>query len=312
MFVHSAAELEGEEDQFEVCAGVLPNVPGVELIRFRDNLFVEDTLDGGAAIMLRRPNADGAIIPSWKGFRDESEKIDINWPTESLRNELLRGSAPDKLLIGCKCGGVKFALQSGREDFAAMKPEDLPYFVDPSTYKLSANCDACDSCRLTSGTMPMYWITALLKHMLFVSVDDDGHVITRGGFPATAAALEEAVKSAESDASEQPFGSLKVFASSKGARRYSCSTCSASILYTAAADPDMLDIAVGVLQSPDGARAEKFLTWNYGVFAYTEDVVGGWREPLVASMKKDAEDWRLERNIPKCFRRLVKERTEET
>lgn len=306
MFVHFPAGIEGDEERFEVCAGVLPNLPDVELIRIRDNLFVDDTLDGGATIMLRRPNADGELIPSWKGFRNHSEQIESNWPTKEDRSEMLRGPSLDKLAIGCKCGGVKLALQSGKDDFAAMKAEDLPFFVDPTTYKLLASCDSCNSCRLTSGTTPMYWISALLKHMLFRTVGDNGQDTTQNGFPDTITSLEAAVKNS-SDNLNQPLGSLSVFASSKDARRFFCSNCSASIFYTTADRPDVVDIAVGVLQSPDGARAEQYLTWNYGMMGYTEDVAGGWRDGLVASMKKDAEEWRIERDIPKCFRRIVKE-----
>lgn len=58
--------------------------------------------------------------------------------------------------------------------------------------------------------------------------------------------------------------------------------------------------------TPDGARAEEFLVWDHGTVNYKEDVAGGWRASLIASMETDWE-WRIEHDIPKSFRRLLKE-----
>jgi hypothetical protein len=302
MFFHFPAGVEGgNEDRFEVCAALLPNLPGVDLILIRDHLFVGDTVDGGASFMLQRPNADGVVVPRWKGWRGESEQLDVDWPSQPDRSKMMKGTLPDEIPIGCKCGGVSFTIQRAKEDYAAMERKNLPYFVDPTTHKLLASCDVCDSCRLTSGTTPVYWISALLKHVKFGRQSGNG---VENDLPESASALEAAV----TETRDRRFGSLAVYASSNDGRRYSCSECSASIFYTKPSQPDVIDIAIGVLQSPDGARAEGFLTWNYGAIGYMEDVSNGWREGVVGAMKRDAEDWRIKMEIPKCFRRIVKEK----
>lgn len=191
-------------------------------------------------------------------------------------------------------------------DYASMKRKDLPDFVDLKTYKLVAACDARDSCRLRTGSVPAYWISALLKHLCFKK-DSKGIELADApvnGFPATFSALEQVVKQSQQSktAKRAQFGSLQIFSSSSNVRRYSCSNCSASIFYTNANDPESVDIAKGVLHSPNGARAEEFLTWDHGTINFKEDVAGGWRAGLVASMEKDGEGWRIEHGIPKCFR----------
>lgn len=226
-----------------------------------------------------------------------------------LQSENLR----DELPIACKCGGATFTLRRGIEDYASMKRKYLPGFVDPTTFKLVAGCDACDSCRLTTGSLPAYWASALLKHLSFEKGDNskESDDAAADDFPPTFAALESAVKESQQSkaAGCSRFGSLQIFSSSDDVRRYSCSICSASIFYTNANEPEAVDIAMGVLHAPDGARAESFLTWDHGTIDYKEDVAGGWRARLTASMERDEEEWRIEHDIPKCFRRLRKEQT---
>lgn len=297
------------EDQghFEVNTGVLPNIPDLELIRIRDHLYVEDTLDGGASIMMRRPNSDGKIVPRWKGMRHQSDEIHQDWPTVMEHESLLRAATSDEVAVSCHCGGVNFTLHWGKEDFAAMQRDALPYFVDPKTHKLLASFDACDSCRLACGTQPVYWISSLLKHMWFTQGEDPATPSLSRSFPQSISELKTAVQTPGSKDRDSRFGTLAVYSSSKKADRYFCSKCSASIFYTVDKRPDVIDVTIGVLHSPSGARAESMLEWNYGMMGYMEDVAGSWRESLMSAIKRDSEEWRVERGIPKSFRRIVKE-----
>jgi len=69
-----------------------------------------------------------------------------------------------------------------------------------------------------------------------------------------------------------------------------------------------VDVAVGLLDAPDGARAESFLSWGLGgPFSWMEDTKGGWREGFMQRVRAEAEEWRIGRGYPKSWRRLAME-----
>ncbi|KAK5626579.1 hypothetical protein RRF57_002294 [Xylaria bambusicola] len=70
----------------------------------------------------------------------------------------------------------------------------------------------------------------------------------------------------------------------------------------------MVDLAIGLLRSSNGSRAEELVSWDFGgKAAWREDVAGGWREGFIESVEAVAERWRIERGLPKNFRRVQKE-----
>ncbi|KAK1573327.1 uncharacterized protein LY79DRAFT_568849 [Colletotrichum navitas] len=84
---------------------------------------------------------------------------------------------------------------------------------------------------------------------------------------------------------------LAVYNSSTDVERYSCSTCFADVFYAVHDREDMIDIAIGLLDHPDGARAEGLLAWSYGKVGWEADVAGGWRDELVGSVKTLSKEW---------------------
>ena len=58
-----------------------------------------------------------------------------------------------------------------------------------------------------------------------------------------------------------PFGTLKEYQSSPEVIRYHCHTCSASVFYRTEEQPSLVRVAVGLMESPGGARAESWLEW---------------------------------------------------
>jgi hypothetical protein len=68
--------------------------------------------------------------------------------------------------------------------------------------------------------------------------------------------------------------SLGRYSSSEGVQRYFCKRCSATIIY-ARDGLDNADVAVGIMDSEMGARAEAWLDWNRvgGDVSYEEDAV---------------------------------------
>ncbi|KAF1843240.1 uncharacterized protein K460DRAFT_407604 [Cucurbitaria berberidis CBS 394.84] len=275
-----------------VFTGVLTNHD--DLVKFSNHDFVGDTLDGGASVWLRHPNADGTEVKRFKLDSDtkDAEELPEDWPSPA---ELTGYEAKkeDAVPIRCRCKGVDLVLHRG--DYSGVKKEELPFNIDPKTHKLLADFCGCDSCRLQSGIDTFYWTFSEMKHISFGSHN--------GLFPTNKTELKKLV-----DAQGPSVGTLTYYASSPHVDRFFCSTCSACIFFTSDNRPELLDIAVGVLDASDGARAEGLLSWTYGAeLSYREDGDGGWREGLFTRVETDAEDYRKARGYPKNWKRISDE-----
>ena len=295
--------LEGKADAYEYAAfpGILSNNPVPGLVQVKDHIFVGDTLDGGVALWQRHLKKDdgakGAPIPCFSESRHKSKELD---PDTLAAKEL--STIPDEIPIQCHCKGVNLILRRGvAADFAAMDPGKLPWFVEPGTHKLLAGFDACDSCRKTSGVDVFNWTFALLQHIDYA---DQG----KESFPRTTPALQAAVSSPSRD---PRFGTLAMYASRADVQRYFCSRCSASVFYAVDRRTDMVDLAIGLLDAPGGARAESHLAWALGLMVWADDVKGGWKEELVDAMKRNAETWRAEKGVPRSWALVAREKRDE-
>ncbi|KPM39031.1 hypothetical protein AK830_g7537 [Neonectria ditissima] len=302
MFFHG--QTEGGEDTLTVMTGTLNNDSAPNLIKIVDHIFVGDTIDGGASMWLRRPNEDGSVPRRWRAGKDTSEELDYNWPGTKSLLDARDKSGPDEIPLRCHCKGVNLVLRRGDADFAAMKQNELPWFVEPTSHKLLTSFDACNSCRSTLGVDVINWAFALLQHIGFPASDS----VDQPSFPQTTTDLKAAISSQKRD---PRLGTLAMYESSPGVQRYFCSRCSASVFYAVDDRQELVDVAIGLLASPSGARAEPFLAWAFGSDVNArDDVVGGWRENLVKSIQKEAEAWRIERGYPKSWKRIAKEEAE--
>ncbi|OIW29403.1 hypothetical protein CONLIGDRAFT_324678 [Coniochaeta ligniaria NRRL 30616] len=291
-----------------VFSGTLANTAHPNLIHITDHIFVGDTVDGGASMWLRHPNADGTPAKRWTAGKGTSPELPADWSSSAPPSSPPQG--PIEVPIWCKCRGVNFVL---RPDFSSL-PKDaaLPFFVDPESKKLLTSFDACDSCRLAFGADIVNWTFALLQHIHFADSPSSDPETKK--FPQTAAELKKAVSAAPPGEDRDPrLGTLALYESSPGAQRYFCGRCSASVFYGCDSRQDMVDVAVGVLEGPGGgaARAEEVLAWSYGgKMTWRQDVVGGWREGLVQAVEGEAEEFRVGRGLPVNFRRKIKEANE--
>ena len=68
-----------------------------------------------------------------------------------------------------------------------------------------------------------------------------------------------------------PFGSLKSYRSSTDVERYFCGTCGATVFFTADDREGLVDAAAGLLDAPEGARAESWLEWRTTRLSFRED-----------------------------------------
>ncbi|KAI6855741.1 hypothetical protein KC338_g465 [Hortaea werneckii] len=87
--------------------------------------------------------------------------------------------------------------------------------------------------------------------------------------------------------SETPFsfGTLKHYRSSDQATRYFCGICGANVFWCGDERPGLMDVAVGLLDAAEGARAEDWLQWRTERVSYREDAVPR-AESLIYGLEK--------------------------
>lgn len=276
---------------FGVMTGALSNDGPDGLVRIENHVFVGDTKDGGASMWMRNPNGDGVGARRWMGLTSKSEEVPFDWPGDPGPET----EAPKiaEVPIRCHCGGVDFVFQrqKAEEEFMAKTKSELPFFVHPETKKLMASIDPCDSCRLSSGVDFWTWTFVLLRHIDFAP-NTSGSEST---FPDDTKFLKAAVAKEGPDRDAR-LGTLAYYASSKDVQRYFCSRCSASVFYAVDDRPEMIDLAVGLLDSADGARAESLLSWGMvrtlPKFVWRDDMLNGWRKQWLESVEAEAERFR--------------------
>ncbi|KAH7171258.1 Mss4-like protein [Dactylonectria macrodidyma] len=300
MFYHK--RIADQEDTIGVFTGALTNAPAPNLLKIVDHIFIGDTIDGGASVWMRHLNKDGSSPRLWKAGRNNSEELHDIWPPVKDLPSAESKTGLDEIPFLCHCRGVNLVLRRGDLDFAGMQHDRLPWFVDPTSHKPLAGFDACNSCRTFFGSDIVNWSYSQLIHLDFPTsqTQPEGE-----GFPRTSFDLKTAVCSDDRDSR---FGTLAIYESSPDVQRYFCSRCSASVFYAVDDRPEMVDVAVGLLESPSGARAEDFLVWGFGSeIGSKTDTMGGWRETFVSDIQKEAEAWRISRDYPKSWKRIAKE-----
>ncbi|KAK4203056.1 hypothetical protein QBC40DRAFT_167731 [Triangularia verruculosa] len=299
-----------------VFTGVLtPTSPlreGEKLVEWDAHMFLDDTTDGGAVNWLNGLNGPAGEKPRrWLGWKDKSEEANPQnvWPQDKklfpgYAENLLDAEPPNKgdVPVKCHCGGVDLLLNAAQaqQDFKdrQARGEQLPWFVDPSSYKLLGSLDGCDDCRICSGVELFAWTFAELKHISYSAANGGGVL------PTDTTKLREAVVENKGPG----LGTLALYASSEDVQRYHCGRCSAVVFYACDSRPDMVDIAAGLLHAPEGARAERVISWSWGgKLGFGSDMKGTWREHLAAMTEQETEQFRIARGFPKSFRRVVKE-----
>lgn len=277
------------------------------LIRYDNHIFVADTVDGGATEWLRKNHLDGGQVRRWKAWNESDGKpgdeLPSSWPEPSVLPKPLEKVVPGSTPFHCLCRGVNLALRSAA-DLATTPREDLPFYIDPDTHKYLVTSCACESCRRSCGIDMMSWTYGLLTHVEFPSGSGDGSS-TIGGFPSSVKALKEAVTAERKD---PRLGTLALYKSSADVERYHCSRCSAQVFYAVADRPGTIEISVGLLSHPSGARAEGLLRWDYGSLSDGTNEVDGWRDAFIRQAKKEREEWREKRRYPQVWKSVEDER----
>ncbi|KAH6850439.1 hypothetical protein B0I37DRAFT_371653 [Chaetomium sp. MPI-CAGE-AT-0009] len=252
----------------------------------------------------------------WLGGRDCSEEVpaEVRWPAVGVLEKgyeaglKARAGREGDVPIRCHCRGIDLVLRAGeaQREYEEMQRRggELPWYVDPVTHKGLGSLDGCDSCRLAAGSEVYNWTFAALKHISFAGSSQEG-------FPTDTLQLRKAIEVENGEERDPRFGTIAVYASSPDVQRYFCGRCSATLFYAVDDRPDIVDVAVGLLDSPDGARAESAISWSFGgAMSWREDMIGTWRETMLHAVEKDVEEWRVERGYPKFWRRAAREEAE--
>ena len=226
---------------------------------FRSHEFIADTLDGGFADFL--PTVNDEHIPRFAQSATSSEQLPTHWSSPARRQ--VTAPLSDRLHCHCKCGGVEFwiARPSERSYHATSDWPDMiiphhskmrrdnpsPWWLRDDGKKFLAGVCACNSCRLDTG---MEWIEWTFIPAVDISLDLEGDI------PFSL-----------------PFGTLQAYESSPGITRYHCGACGASAFFHSTARTGLLDVAAGLSDAPEGARAETWLEWRTERLSYREDAI---------------------------------------
>ncbi|KAJ4983521.1 DUF636 domain-containing protein [Stagonosporopsis vannaccii] len=265
--------------------------------KFTKQTFVDDTIDGGASVWLQHANGDESECGRFKMRAADSageEVVPDDWPSAETLTGFEKQTG-ESVAICCKCRGVDLVLKRG--NYEGIATDQLPWNVDPDTHKLLTVLCGCDSCRLQGGIDVWYWAFVSMEHLSAARTD--------APFPTSKQGLKESI-----DRKDPVTGSLAYYTSTTkaGVIRFFCSTCSATVFFGEDGHPRSLDLSVGLLDAPEGARAEGFLSWAFGEIDFEQDADGGWRAHHFDALKKDSENWRVTRGYPKNWKRLEEEK----
>jgi len=86
---------------------------------------------------------------------------------------------------------------------------------------------------------------------------------------------------------------LKSYASSPNVLRYFCGRCGAIVFFRKAERPELIDVAVGLLDAEEGSRAESICGWNVSGVSKRED--GLARGVVTEDVMESMRIWREKR-----------------
>ncbi|KAL5356311.1 Mss4-like protein [Aspergillus floccosus] len=197
-----------------------------------------------------------ALLP-----RIDDNEIPIWNPPTSTKDSQSATEKSDELLAQCHCGGVSFTISRPKAEFAA-DPKSRGWLHPSDRSKWLASVDVCDSCRLVNGTHVILWMFVPCSHIT----------------PTPPADLM--------------MGTSKTYRSSDDVLRSFCGTCGATVFYTCADRPDIVDVASGILRAPEGAMAKNWAVWRTARLGFVEDGIkydAAFARGLEAGLKKWGE-----------------------
>ncbi|KAI5867677.1 hypothetical protein GGS23DRAFT_612805 [Durotheca rogersii] len=266
------------------------------LLRCVGHANVADTLDGGLARFVRLAGAPADPAGGERGPgapRDDALEARCRCGTLRFRitrpdaaSRLPRSNFPDLTLAYCAAPSAAVANPRDEKWWLRAGAGAAPGAA-PTRY-LAGTC-SCRSCRVTAGFEIQTWAfvprSNILVHAAAAAAAGGGDALAPLDFSAPAARLP-----------------LRSYESSAGVRREFCPRCGATAFWRDRWRPDLVDVAVGLLAAPEGARAEAWLDWWTARVSFAEDAAAGrrggvaaWAKSLVAALEQGLAAWAEEK-----------------
>ncbi len=292
-----------------------------DVVRYESAMWIGDTRDGGASHFLPG-ELRGRELKRWMGEAGSSEEVDVNWPVKKTAlssgewGGQREGDKMKAIHAHCHCRGVEFwisppnesSFKTARSPFPdlmiphsegrSQNPENVAWWV-PSPFNSTANSSSinndnnkneipnherrrylagtctCRSCRRSSGFDITFWAFIPTSNIFLDS------------------ALTKPLPTSPPNATSMPiWGTMRTYNSSSGVTRAFCSVCGANVFWQGDEATHgrygLLDVAVGLLDAPSGARAEEILTWWTGRVSFCEE---GRNRALVEGLGAGLREW---------------------
>lgn len=264
------------DGHFEAATGTLrlENTDG--LLDFRAHIWVEDAPDGGASEFIK--SIHGRTLDQYVQEPGQSDLVSPNWRSK------VQATASDstRIYAHCHCKGVEFWISPPdarskeaespwpdllvpSESGSSTNTKNHPWWLPTPNHFLAGTC-ACRSCARASGFDITFWAFVPTNN---ITLDPEGKIpFTRSPY----------------------WASFQTFRSRDDVTRTFCGRCGANIFYEVHSRPSIVDVAVGLLDTGSGARAEEVLAWwsdrvsfkeyalNRGLIAGLEDGLRAWGE----------------------------------
>ncbi|OTA95411.1 hypothetical protein M434DRAFT_69408 [Hypoxylon sp. CO27-5] len=273
------------------------------LLRNARHVYTADTKDGGLSPFI---NVD-SVEELGELERHGHEEPHVS--SSQTRDE----EGKDVLQAHCYCKNVRFRISrpdassrlphSGFPDLMIpfktspreiiTNPQNEKWWLcphgDPNPTKYLAGTCACRSCRLTSGFEIQTWAFVPRTNIFFLPPNSPSS--TSSASPASSDAIPL-------DFATLPPGILQSYQSSPGVLREFCPRCGATVFWHDRWRPDLIDVSLGLLDAPEGARAQRWLEWWYGRVSFEEDAdnerfgeVASWARNLVGNLARGLKRW---------------------
>ena len=261
-----------------------------DLLKAAQHIFVSDTTDGGMSVWL--PD-----LPVYPGHPDAGPEVplkDLVAPKKAPVTSTPSSTAAkeeDYLPCYCRCKAIQFKIsrpnEQSRETVAGPYADLLKPFVStphdirqnkdnepwhlsqPSSTRYTAGLCACNTCRKSSGFDIQPWAFIPLVNL---HEAEDG-----GARPLDIDAMKKTTD-----------GFLKTHYSSPGKYRDFCGRCGATIFWHCDERPGLIDVSIGLMEAPEGARAEDWLDLFTGRVSFEEEAVN---KSFVGSLKEGLKAW---------------------
>ncbi|KAF2827109.1 hypothetical protein CC86DRAFT_323020 [Ophiobolus disseminans] len=248
---------------FEAATGTLQCEASDDIVEFKSCMWIGDTQDGGASKWVKVIN--GKQLEAWMenaGAQNKQKTLPSSSPHLVSKNAVH---------AHCHCKGVEFWISPptpssrlSRSPYPDLmiphhlnksaNPDNMPWWLPGDGTRYLAGTCTCASCRRASGSDITFW-----------------------AFVPTSNIFLDSVLSQPFPQDGKYWGAMRKYTSSIGVTRTFCSQCGANVFWHGDEGTfgrkDLVDVAVGLLDAPSGARAEEILAWWAGRVSFEENAL---------------------------------------